>query len=147
MKGVHWETVPGRPVDAIPVHVKMPEEEEEEENTKKDPDTLGEPHHAVRRRARITRADIIKMGFTIGCPGCRAISSNAPSQNHTEACRARIETAMLIEGGEGAKRIAEGQQRFDEHRGRRRKAEEEEKEEVQSGKVQSRRRKTGGEVQ
>ena len=82
MKGVPWETVPGKPGDAIPVHVKMPEEEEEEEeeNTKKDPATLGEPHQAVRRRARITRADIIKMGFTIGCPGCRAISRNAPSQ-------------------------------------------------------------------
>ena len=77
----------GKPGDAIPVHVKMPEEEEE--GTRRDPDTLGEPHRTIRGRARITRADIIKLGFTIGCPGCRAISRNAPSQNHTEACRER----------------------------------------------------------
>ena len=71
------------------------------------------------------------MGFTIGCPGCRAISRNAPSQNHTETCRKRIEQALTAQGGASAKRIAEGNLRFEQHKNRGKQAEEQEEEGAQ----------------
>ena len=83
MKGTPWEPVPGTTSDSIPVHVRLPEEEgciQPPGN----PDSLSEPQKEIRRRARITRDEDMRAGFTVGCPGCRAISRNAPAQNHTE---------------------------------------------------------------
>ena len=34
------------------------------------------------------------MGFTVGCPGCRAVNRGLPAVNHSEACRNRIEQHM-----------------------------------------------------
>ena len=57
------------------------------------------------------------MGFTIGCPGCRAISrGEKESQNHTEECREIIEKALIGEGGVKGKRMTEGNQRYEEHK-------------------------------
>ena len=57
------------------------------------------------------------MGFTIGCPGCKAISrGEKESQNHTEECRARIEKALIEEGGLKGKRMTEGRERYGEHK-------------------------------
>ena len=95
MKGTPWEPIPGKVDDSIPVRVRLPEEGQP---PGPDPVNLGEPHRDIKRRARITREDVVRIGFTLNCPGCRAISRNAPSQNHTEACRARIEQALLKEG-------------------------------------------------
>ena len=107
MKGTPWEPIPGTLDDAIPVHVRMPEEESK-------PAEAGiptEPQREIKRRARITREEVARAGFTVGCPGCRAVSRNAPSQNHTEACRKRIEETLKAQGGASAKRIAEGKRR------------------------------------
>merc|ERR1711954_402840 len=76
------------------------------------PDTIGAPKPNITRRARITREDIVRIGFTINCPGCKAISRNAPAQNHTELCRARIEAALISEGGARAKKVADGRERY-----------------------------------
>ena len=54
----------------------------------------------------------MRIGFTLGCPGCRAISRNAPAQNHTEECRERLERELTKEGGHRAKKVAEGNQRY-----------------------------------
>merc|ERR1711951_16966 len=83
----------------------------------------------IKRRARITREEVAKAGFTVGCPGCRAISRNAPAQNHTETCRKRLEEAITKQGGAGAKRIADGNVRFGNHVNKRRQAEPQEEEE------------------
>ena len=93
--GTPWEPVPGKQSDALPVRIKLPEE-----GSAPDPVNLGEPAPEIRRRARITRADVLRFGFTQGCPGCTAISRGAVSQNHTEMCRARIEEELLKQGGE-----------------------------------------------
>ena len=84
--GTPWQPQPGKLDDAIPVRVHMPEEGD---NISKPPET--EDKIANRRRARITREDVVRIGFTLGCPGCKAISRNAPAQNHTEECRERLE--------------------------------------------------------
>ena len=115
MRGTPWEPTPGKTDDAIPVRVRLPEEGRPPE-----PVNLGEPSSDIKRRARISREDVVRIGFTIGCPGCKAISRNAPSQNHTDACRTRIEEALIEEGGTKAKRVAEGNQRFDEHMSKKR---------------------------
>ncbi len=48
------------------------------------------------RRARITKKDIEKYGFTPRCEGCRAIISNGPHQSHSEDCRKNIEDRMKM---------------------------------------------------
>ena len=127
MRGTPWEPTPGVKTDAIPVHIKLPEEEG---NPKpEEAGNLGEPPKEIRRRARITREEVTKAGFTVGCPGCRAISRNAPAQNHTETCRKRLEEAITKQGGAGAKRIADGNVRFGNHVNKRRQAEPQEEEE------------------
>ena len=85
MKGTPWEPIPGTRDDSIPVHVRLPEEEGNLQP--REPGNLSEPQREIRRRARITRDEVLKAGFTAGCPGCRTISRNAPSQ----VCRQRIE--------------------------------------------------------
>ena len=69
----------------------------------------------------LPHADIAQHGATVGCDGCRAISRKEPSRNHTEQCRARIEEAMMKEGGERARRVKEATERVTGKR----KAEEE----------------------
>merc|ERR1712074_524106 len=107
--GTPWEPVPGRAEDSIPVRVRV---SEEGESIMPNPDTLGTPKLDIKRRARITREDIVRVGYTINCPGCKAISRYAPAQNHTELCRARVEAALISEGGTRAKKVAEGRERY-----------------------------------
>ena len=70
------------------------------------------------RRARISREDVRKAGFTIGCPGGRAINRNQPAENHTEECRKRL-VGILKEQGDNRveradKRIREEVERREE---------------------------------
>ena len=61
-----------------------------------------------------------KHGYTANCPGCRAINrGETGSQNHTEECRKRIEAAIAAEGGIKAKRMAEGNERYEQHKAKR----------------------------
>ena len=85
VQGTPWEPTLGKVDDRIPVRVHMPEEGEPA------PIETGVERAIVSRRASIHRHDIIRFGYTHNCPGCQAISRNAPSQNHTEQCRERIE--------------------------------------------------------
>ena len=91
--GTPWEPVPGKSDDAILVRIRMPEE-----GGIPEPVAEGTPRPEIRRRARITREDVVRIGFSLNCPGCRAISRNAPAENHTEQCRARIESELIKEG-------------------------------------------------
>ncbi len=42
------------------------------------------------RRHRITKRDLEKFGFTVGCPDCRAANRGSTAVGHTEECRKRI---------------------------------------------------------
>ena len=86
-QGVPWEPIPGRNVDTIPVRVRLAEEGE----AAPEPANLGEPRAISRRRMRITRKQIVKIGFTVGCPGCRAVNRGLPAVDHSEECRRRFE--------------------------------------------------------
>ena len=44
---------------------------------------------------------IMKFGFTNKCSGCNAINRGVASQNHSEACRNRIEEELRKGGHEG----------------------------------------------
>ena len=61
------------------------------------------------RRARINRETIRKLGFTVGCPGCRAVNRNLPAVNHNEECRRRIEDQLR---NEGDPRMVQSDERF-----------------------------------
>ncbi len=52
------------------------------------------------RRMRITKKDLEKFGFAVGCAGCRAANRGSSAVEHTEECRTRI----AGEGGEGGRR-------------------------------------------
>ena len=113
INGTPWAPVPGQVSDAIPVRVHMPEEG----TPPRDADNIPcDPPKNIKRRARITRDDIIKVGYTHRCPGCVAISRNAPAQNHTEECRRRVEDALLREGGVRAKLIRIGLERYEQNK-------------------------------
>ena len=58
------------------------------------------------RRVYIRRVELMKHGFTPGCPGCEAVHSGTPPRGHTEPCRMRIETAMRGDKDGGEARVA-----------------------------------------
>ena len=85
-KGVPWEPVPGREGIEIKCRVNLPRDRSGVE-----PPMVGEDRPLVHRRVKITREQVRLMGFTVGCPGCRAVNRNLPAVNHNETCRGRFE--------------------------------------------------------
>ena len=63
LRGPPWQPTPGKTDDAIPVRVRLAEEGSP---MLPNPDDLA--------AARISRSDVIRLGYTVGCLGCRAIS-------------------------------------------------------------------------
>ena len=57
-------------------------------------------------RVCIRRVELMKHGFTPGCPGCEALQAGTPPRGHTEPCRVRIETAMHGNKDGGEARVA-----------------------------------------
>ena len=58
------------------------------------------------RRVYIRRVELMKHGFTPGCPGCEAVQAGTPPRGHTEPCRMRIETAMRGDKDGGEAKVA-----------------------------------------
>ena len=52
---------------------------------------------AVPRSFAIKKEDLIKYGYTSGCPGCKAVLRATARQGHTAACRRRLEKDMAAE--------------------------------------------------
>ena len=61
--GTPWEPVPGKPDDAILVRIRMPEE-----GGIPEPVAEGTPRPEIRRRARITREDVVRIGVFAKLP-------------------------------------------------------------------------------
>ena len=121
LQGTPWQPTPGRNEESIPVKVRLAEEGSQP--ILPDPGGLAAPKPEIKRRARISRTDVIRVGFTVGCPGCTAINrGEKEAQNHTEECRTRIEKALIEEGGIKGKRMMEGNQRYSEHQAKKTKA-------------------------
>ena len=70
------------------------------------------------RRVYIRRVELMKHGFTPGCPGCEAVLAGTPPRGHTEPCRMRIETAMRgdKDGGEAPTQHHHWRHRRNHHR-------------------------------
>ena len=66
LQGTPWQPIPGRNEEAIPVRVRLAEEGSEP--ILPNPDSIGAPKPEIKRRARISRNDVIRIGYTIGCP-------------------------------------------------------------------------------
>ena len=59
----------------------------------------------VPRRVYISKADLDRWGYTVGCPGCVSIIRRTARQGHTEACRKRMESELgETEKARGAER-------------------------------------------
>ena len=63
-----------------------------------------EPEVTVPRQMYITKKDLEKYGYSIGCEGCLTAERNAKRKPHTDACRRRIRAAMQ-EGDEDQIRV------------------------------------------
>ena len=92
-RGTPWEPTPGRSGIEIRSRVLLPDERQ-----KPIPVICGDDGDYIVRRARINRETIRKLGFTVGCPGCRAVNRNLPAVNHNEECRKRIEEHLRSQG-------------------------------------------------
>ena len=57
------------------------------------------PLGVKQRRFRMEPKNIERFGMTQGCNGCLALLTGAPSANHSEICRARIEGELAKCGG------------------------------------------------
>ena len=66
--GVPWEPAPGKLENPLPLRVRF----DVESGAPGDPVRGTEPQ-PVRRLARITRAEVLKYGYTLNCDGCKAI--------------------------------------------------------------------------
>ena len=51
-------------------------------------------HEAVPRSVFITKDDLEENGYTVGCPGCKAILRGTTRQLHSKACRKRLEEIL-----------------------------------------------------
>ena len=70
---------------------------------------------------RIKPDEIRQHGFTIGCPGCRAIRENARAQGHSDECRKRIGDE-LVKTPAGKRRLEAQEQRLAHETARRRRS-------------------------
>ena len=102
-KGVPWEPIPGREGIEIRARVHVPSDREPLQ-----PPMQGEERQVIPRRARITREQVRMMGFTVGCPGCRAVNRGQPAINHSEECRNIMEVHLR---GQGDDRVARADER------------------------------------
>ena len=72
-------------------------------------------HAPAAPRVYIRRTDLLRVGYTQHCPGCKAASEKRPrSTNHNEECRRRIERKLQEDANtavrvERARRRAEGE--------------------------------------
>ncbi len=101
VRGTPWEPVPGQNVSAIPISIRA------------DPVTEDLPereHESVptARRLYIRKdVEIAKYGYTPGCHGCRNLREDRPHVGHSEACRQRIEKAVMEGDAAGRQRLTE----------------------------------------
>ena len=65
------------------------------------------PAVAGPRRVYIRKGvELLKYGYSVGCPGCDAARSNTAAKPHSEPCRLRLEQAMAADEA-GAARVAQ----------------------------------------
>ena len=92
IKGTPWQPTPGRDSIEIKCKINMPSDES----------PITEPaqgHHEEGgvKRAKIFNNDLVRFGYTVGCPGCRASVQGKAAQSHNEECRRRIESELRKE--------------------------------------------------
>ena len=130
MRGTPMQPDHSKNTTRVPVKINMPFPDmplpEEIRTEKRNP---------VRRRMKITAADLERDGYTEGCPGCENSRRGLYAREHTEACRERIER-LHEEKVTGRNKKQEADKRMAEQR--------EQQEETQSKKTRSDVQETGG---
>ena len=61
------------------------------------------------KRCYMHKGVLDKFGMTLGCNGCLALLIGAPSANHSEVCRRRIEGELAKCGGQNQKKFEESE--------------------------------------
>ena len=84
--GVPWKMDKGRPGDGedLGTEVRVMDKDYKERMRQAE-------HEALPRHVYIKKEDLEEHGYTVGCPGCKAILRGTARQAHTDGCRARME--------------------------------------------------------
>ena len=67
-------------------------------------------YEAIPRSVFITKDDLEENGYTVGCPGCKAILRGTTRQLHSKACRKRLEE--ILQDTDKAKRAKKNMRAF-----------------------------------
>ena len=105
MVGLPWCPVPGNPDEAniLPAVVHA----EPIVGVAQLPPPLEPAAAAAPRRVYIRKGvELLKYGYSVGCPGCDAARSSTAARPHSEPCRLRLEQAMAADEL-GAARVAQ----------------------------------------
>ena len=102
IKGTPWDPTPGVDPELIPTAVRGPPiPDEEVKPPELEPGMVG-------RRTPIRKADVVKFGYTAGCPACAQLEAgDATRMGHNEVCRRRVE-AEFMKTEEGKQRVEDG---------------------------------------
>ena len=84
-RGSPWEPVPGKTGMKIRTQIVISEDSTPVTTPVVVREELGP------RRLRVRRDDLLRYGFTAGCPGCRAMNRGTAQMAHAEERRKRIE--------------------------------------------------------
>ena len=90
MTGIPGQPVPGQSYNRLPAFTRKYGQAQQAHATYA-------PHVAepvTIRSWNIYKSDIATHGVTLGCPGCKAITTGKQPQSHTIECRVRIEEAI-----------------------------------------------------
>mmetsp|Transcript_96242 Transcript_96242/g.190710 ORF Transcript_96242/g.190710 Transcript_96242/m.190710 type:complete len:176 (-) Transcript_96242:7-534(-) len=70
----------------------------------------------IRRRGKIFREDLLRVGYTAGCRGCTAAKAGEKAISHEDHCRARVAQEMKRLNLPGVQRLSEGDRRVTDHK-------------------------------
>ena len=82
MRGTPWEPIPGRVGIEVKASVHFKEDKDELKGAQE-----GGRRPIIRRRVKITKGEVERMGMTPGCVGCRAANRGEAALRHSDECR------------------------------------------------------------
>jgi len=89
-----WDSEKVISIKGTPWRPREEKEEPEGDREAVDQEVVEEDDPAKVKRFYIRRDDIIKYGYTAGCPGCTAIRNNERAVSHNEVCRETVTKKM-----------------------------------------------------
>ena len=88
--------------DGEPLVVVWPERGEDDSRDRREQD------EAVPRRPQLKKEGLEEFGYTQGCPACKTALLRKPAQGHSDVCRKKEWTFMILHGKNGKSCFVDG---------------------------------------